>query len=286
MIIGNIPIGNRAPLVLISGLNVLESRGAALECAHAIRDIALGHGIPFIFKASFDKANRSQPDAFRGPGLLEGMRILGAVKEETGLPLITDIHEPGHAKIAADVVDCLQIPAFLCRQTDLLAACAATGLPINIKKAQFIAPRDIRLAVDKLRHFGADDVLVTDRGTTFGYNNLVADMRGLVQIREFAPVCFDATHAVQYPGGDDGASGGDRSFVAPLSRAAVATGIDALFVEAHPSPNEAQCDGQSQLDFDALDALLTEVCAIDRLLRALPADIRARASGPPPDDSS
>ncbi len=281
MIVGDIPIGKGAPLVLISGLNVLETQAGALECAYAIREIARGHGIPFIFKASFDKANRSRPDAFRGPGLLEGMRILDAVKRKTGLPLITDIHEPGHAKIAADVVDCLQVPAFLCRQTDLIAACAATGLPINVKKAQFIAPRDIRLAVEKLRHFGANDVLVTDRGTAFGYNNLVADMRGLVQIREFAPVCFDATHAVQYPGVEDGASGGDRSFVAPLSRAAVATGIDALFVEAHPNPNDAQCDGQSQLDFDALDALLAEVCPIDRLLRALPEDVRARASGPP-----
>jgi 2-dehydro-3-deoxyphosphooctonate aldolase (KDO 8-P synthase) len=175
------------------------------------------------------------------------------------------------------VVDCLQVPAFLSRQTDLIAACAATGRPVNIKKAQFIAPDDIRLAVEKLQSFGAQGILVTDRGVSFGYNNLVADMRGLVQIREFAPVCFDATHAVQYPGALEGASGGDRRFVAALSRAAVATGIDALFVEAHPDPRNAPCDGASQLTYDALDALLAEVRAVDRALRELPDETRERS---------
>ena len=277
MQIGGIPIGDGAPLALISGLNVLERKAGAIECARTTQEIARHHNIPLVFKASFDKANRSKADAFRGPGLDEGLRILAAVKHETGLPVITDIHEPGHAKIAAEVVDCLQVPAFLCRQTDLIAACAATGRPVNLKKAQFIAPQDIAQAVDKLESFGAQDVLVTDRGTTFGYNNLIADMRGLVQIREFCPVCFDATHAVQYPGVDDGASGGDRTLVSTLSRAAVATGIDALFVEAHPNPDQAPCDGPSQLDFDALDALLSEVCAIDRALGALPESVRRRA---------
>ena len=277
MQIGGIPIGDGAPLTLISGLNVLERKAGAIECARITQEIARHHNIPLVFKASFDKANRSKADAFRGPGLDEGLRILAAVKHETGLPVITDIHEPGHAKIAAEVVDCLQVPAFLCRQTDLIAACAATGRPVNLKKAQFIAPQDIRQAVDKLKSFGAQDVLVTDRGTTFGYNNLIADMRGLVQIREFSPVCFDATHAVQYPGVDDGSSGGDRTLVSTLSRAAVATGIDALFVEAHPNPDQAPCDGPSQLDFDALDALLSEVCAIDRALGALPESVRRRA---------
>lgn len=277
MQIGGIPIGDGAPLALISGLNVLERKAGAIECARITQEIARRHNIPLVFKASFDKANRSRADAFRGPGLDEGLRILAAVKHETGLPVITDIHEPGHAKIAAEVVDCLQVPAFLCRQTDLIAACAATGRPVNLKKAQFIAPQDIRQAVDKLKSFGAQDVLVTDRGTTFGYNNLIADMRGLVQIREFCPVCFDATHAVQYPGVDDGSSGGDRTLVSTLSRAAVATGIDALFVEAHPNPDQAPCDGPSQLDFDALDALLSEVCALDRALGALPESVRRRA---------
>ena len=277
MQIGGIPIGDGAPLALISGLNVLERKAGAIECARITQEIARHHNIPLVFKASFDKANRSKADAFRGPGLDEGLRILAAVKHETGLPVITDIHEPGHAKIAAEVVDCLQVPAFLCRQTDLITACAATQRPVNLKKAQFIAPQDIRQAVDKLKSFGAQDVLVTDRGTTFGYNNLIADMRGLVQIREFCPVCFDATHAVQYPGVDDGSSGGDRTLVSTLSRAAVATGIDALFVEAHPNPDQAPCDGPSQLDFDALDALLSEVCAIDRALGALPESVRRRA---------
>jgi 2-dehydro-3-deoxyphosphooctonate aldolase (KDO 8-P synthase) len=275
--IGGIPIGNGAPLALISGLNVLEKRAAAIECAQAVQEIARRHSLPVIFKASFDKANRSKADAFRGPGLDQGLRMLAAIKNETGLPIVTDVHEPGHAKIAAEVVDCIQVPAFLCRQTDLIAACAATGKPINVKKAQFIAPADIKQAVEKLRTFGASDVLVTDRGTNFGYNNLVADMRGLVQIREFAPVCFDATHAVQYPGAENGASGGDRRYVATLSRAAVAVGIDALFVEAHPDPEKAPCDGPSQLSFDALDALLTEVCALDRALRHLPEEVRTRA---------
>ncbi len=279
MQIGGIPIGDGAPLALISGLNVLEKKSAAVESAQAIQRIARRHGIPLIFKASFDKANRSKADAFRGPGLDAGLEILAEVKRATGLPLVTDIHEPGHAKIAAEVIDCLQVPAFLCRQTDLIAACAATGLPVNLKKAQFIAPADILLAVEKLEAYGANGVLVTDRGTMFGYNNLVADMRGLIQIRKFAPVCFDATHAVQYPGADDGASGGDRSFVAPLSRAAVATGIDALFVEAHSKPDEAPCDGPSQLDFDALDALLAEVCTVDAALRGIPDDVRLRATG-------
>ena len=277
MQIGEISIGHGAPLVLISGLNVLERKAAAIECARVTRDLAQRHGLPLIFKASFDKANRSRADAFRGPGLDEGLRMLAAIKQEVALPIVTDIHEPGHAKIAAEVVDCLQVPAFLCRQTDLIAAVAATGRPVNLKKAQFIAPADIRQAVEKLKSFGAHDVLVTDRGTTFGYNNLIADMRGLTQIREFAPVCFDATHAVQYPGAEGGASGGDRTLVSALSRAAIATGIDALFVEAHPNPAEAPCDGPSQLDFDALDALLTEVVAIDRALSQIPEDVRRRA---------
>ena len=277
MRISDVCLGSGEPLALVSGLNVIESLEATLDIAHAVQGVAERHGIPVVFKASFDKANRSRADAYRGPGLDEGLRMLAAIKQETGLPIVTDIHEPGHAKIAAEVADCLQVPAFLCRQTDLIAAVAATGLPINLKKAQFMAPPDIRQAVDKLRSFGADDVLVTDRGTAFGYNNLIADMRGLIQIRGFAPVCFDATHAVQYPGTQEGASGGDRTLVSALSRAAVATGIDALFVEAHPNPDQAPCDGGSQLAFDALDALLTEVVAIDGALSQIPEATRRRA---------
>ncbi len=266
MKIGEILVGGGAPLVLISGVNVAEGEESLVESARLLQEIVARHDFPLVFKASYDKANRSRHDSYRGLGLDEGLRSLKAVKTETGLPILTDVHEPGHAKIAAEVVDCIQIPAFLCRQTDLIRACANTGLPVNVKKGQFIAPENIRYAVEKLNHFGCDEVMVTDRGAQFGYNNLVADLRGLVQMREFAPVCFDATHAVQYPGSLGGSSGGDRRFVAPLARAAVATGLDALFVEVHPDPTSAPCDGPSQITFDDLDHLLGEVGAIEKAL--------------------
>lgn len=262
MRVADVEIGSGAPLVLISGLNVLESSDAALASATALQQLAERHGLPLVFKASFDKANRSSQRSYRGPGLDAGLRSLERVKRETGLPLLTDVHEAGQAKLAAEVVDCLQIPAFLCRQTDLVAACAATGLPLNVKKGQFMAPLDVQRAVEKARSFGAKGVLVTERGTTFGYHDLVVDLRGLVQMRSFAPLCFDATHAVQHPGAGSEASSGDRRMVAPLARAAVAVGVDALFVETHPRPEQAPCDGDCQLPLDALDQLLGEVCAI------------------------
>jgi len=265
--IGDIPIGDGAPLVLIAGLNVIESEDATLAAAHGLREIAARHDFPMVFKASVDKANRSSVRSFRGPGFDEGLRILSHVRSETGLSLTTDVHEPGQAKPAAEVVDCLQIPAFLCRQTDLIAACAATGKVVNIKKGQFIAPTDLGLAAEKARASGGEGVIVTERGAAFGYNDLVVDMRGLVKMRRFAPVCFDATHAVQRPGAGDGASGGERDMVAPLARAAVATGIDALFVEVHPDPDAAPCDGPSQITPEAFETLLVEVRAIDRALR-------------------
>jgi 2-dehydro-3-deoxyphosphooctonate aldolase (KDO 8-P synthase) len=215
-----------------------------------------------VFKASFDKANRSSRKSFRGPGLDEGLRMLERVKEETGLPLTTDIHEPGQAKLAAEVVDLLQIPSFLSRQTDLIAAAAGTGLPVNIKKGQFMAPSDIVHAVEKATSFGASGVMVTERGTTFGYHDLVVDMRGLVAMADHAPVCLDATHAVQHPSAGTIASSGDRSFVAPLARAAVALGVDALFVETHPEPDAAPCDGMCQILLGDLDRILDDVCAI------------------------
>ncbi len=266
MRIGSVPVGGGAPLALIAGLNVIESEEATLEVARCVRDIAERHDLPLIFKASFDKANRSSVNSYRGPGLDEGLRILAKVKTEVGLPVTTDVHEPGQAKPAAEVVDCLQIPAFLCRQTDLIAACAATGRPLNFKKGQFISPRDMRHAVAKAKHFGAREVMVTERGTAFGYNDLVVDLRGLAQLRAFAPVCFDATHAAQFPGGGE-ASGGDRSVVAPLTRAAVAAGIDVLFVETHPEPDRAPCDGPSQIDLEDLDRLLADAVRIERALR-------------------
>ena len=267
MRIGDLVVGDGAPLVLISGLNVIESLERTMECALATQDVAERHGLSVVFKASFDKANRSSHRSYRGLGMDEGLRILKRVKRETGMPVTTDVHEPGQAKIVAEVVDCLQIPAFLCRQTELIKACAATGRAINIKRGQFIAPHDLRHAVEKARHFGAADVLVTERGTSFGYNDLVVDMRGLIAMREFAPVCFDATHAVQHPGRNEDASGGDRRFVAPLARAASAVGIDALFVEIHPDPDRAPCDGQCQLRPDDLDRLLRDVCAIEAAAR-------------------
>jgi 2-dehydro-3-deoxyphosphooctonate aldolase (KDO 8-P synthase) len=267
MRIGDIPLGDASPLVLIAGLNVIETESGALAAARTIRDLAESHGFPLVFKASVDKANRSHLGSYRGPGFDEGLRVLARVKSELGLPLLTDVHEPGQAKPAAEIVDCLQIPAFLCRQTDLLMACAATGRPVNIKKGQFMAPRDMRHAVSKVLTGGAAGAFVTERGTTFGHNDLVVDFRGLVQMRAFAPVCFDATHSVQEPGAGETASHGDRTLVAPLARAAVALGIDALFVEAHPNPEKAPCDGPSQIDFAALDALLREVRAIDRAAR-------------------
>ena len=264
MRIGGIPLGDGAPLVLIAGLNVIESEEATLACARTLRGLAATRGLPLVFKASYDKANRSSVDAYRGPGIDAGIRVLDRVKRDTGLPVLTDVHEVGQAKIAAEVADCLQIPAFLSRQTDLVAACAQTGLPVNIKKGQFMAPEDVRLAVEKARRFGSGGVFVTERGTAFGYQRLVVDMRGLIEMRAHAPVCFDATHAVQAPGAGRDASGGDRRHVTPLARAAVAVGVDGLFVEAHPDPERAPCDGPSQIDFETLDRLLGQVVAIDR----------------------
>jgi len=264
--IDRIPLGDGAPLVLIAGLNVIENEKDTLAVARVVRDIAERHELPVVFKASFDKANRSSYRSFRGPGLDEGLRILARVKEDTGLPLTTDVHEPGQAKPVAEVVDCLQIPAFLCRQTDLVAACAATGLPLNFKKGQFMAPLDMRHAVEKSLHFGAPGAFVCERGFAFGYNDLVVDFRGMVQMRSFAPVCFDATHAAQHPGAGDGASDGDRRNVAPLARAAVAAGVDAIFVEVHPDPSQAPCDGPAQIDFAAFDRLLADVVAVERAL--------------------
>ena len=266
MRIGKIPVGDGAPLVLISGLNVIENEADTIEVAQVLQQLAEKHDFPLVFKASFDKANRSRHDSFRGPGIDEGLRTLSAVKKETDLPILTDIHDPGQPKLAAQVADIIQVPAFLMRQTDLIAACAASGAAVNLKKGQFIAPLDMRHAVDKLRHFGCEDILVTDRGTCFGYNNLVTDMQGLVQMREFAPVCYDATHSVQRPGAGSDVSGGDRAMVLPLARAAIAVGIDALFVEVHPEPDRAPCDGPSQIDFETFEQLLGEARALDTAL--------------------
>jgi 2-dehydro-3-deoxyphosphooctonate aldolase (KDO 8-P synthase) len=272
MKIGPISIGDGARIALIAGLNVLENDEDTLASARALARLAAEHERQIVFKASFDKANRTRSDAFRGPGIERGLEMLSAVKAETGLALLTDVHGPEQAAVAADVVDCLQIPAFLCRQTDLLHACAETGRAVNVKKGQFVAPEDMRHAVDKLHGFGCDDVLVTERGTTFGYHDLVVDVRAFARMRAFAPVCFDATHAAQQPGRAGGASGGDRSVVAPLARAAVAAGIDALFIEIHPRPDEAPVDSACQLTSSDLDRLLGEIGAIEGALSDQRAD--------------
>lgn len=269
MRICDVRLGSGEPLALFSGVNVIESLESTLEIAHAVQGVAEHHGLPAVFKASFDKANRTSRHSFRGVGLDAGLTILDRVKRDTGLPILTDVHEPGQAKLVAEVADCLQIPAFLARQTDLIAACAATGRAINVKKAQFMAPADALCAVEKARSFGAQNVLVTDRGSMFGYNDLIVDFRGFAPMRAVAPLCFDATHAAQHPGAGDAVSTGDRGSVAPLARAAVAAGVDALFVEVHPDPSRAPCDGQCQLGVEDLDRLVGQVRAIGDALGAV-----------------
>ena len=268
MKIADISIGEGHPLALIAGLNVLEDEASALECAEKVDALGSKHGLPTLFKASYDKANRTRADGFRGVGLERGLEIFESIKRKVQIPVLTDIHESHQASRVAGVVDALQIPAMLCRQTDLLKSAAETGKPINVKKGQFIAPDDFRHAVEKLHGFGCQDVLVTERGTSFGYGELVVDMRSLKRMRAFAPVAFDATHSVQQPGRKDGASGGERQFVAPLARAATAMGVDALFIEVHPEPAKAPVDGPCQLTFDELDRLLSEVGSIRAALAA------------------
>ncbi|ARS28420.1 3-deoxy-8-phosphooctulonate synthase [Sphingomonas sp. KC8] len=268
-------VGRGHPIFLIAGPCVIESEALALRVAEALRGIADRLGLFLVYKSSFDKANRSSGASYRGPGEQEGLRILEKVRAEIGLPLLTDIHTPEQARAAADVVDIIQTPAFLARQTDLIVAAAATGKPLNIKKAQFMAPADMQQVVTKAQAAAAgagvtqNTVLLTERGTTFGYNNLVVDMRGLAIMAETGcPVIFDATHAVQLPGGLGDRSGGDRRFVPLLARAAVAAGIDGLFMETHPDPDKALSDGPNAWPLDGLEALLRSLLA----LRAATAD--------------
>ena len=241
-----------------------------LEVATRLRDIAAKAGVPYIFKSSYDKANRTSIRSYRGPGLHEGLEILQKIKDVVGVPILSDVHTVDEVELAAEVLDVLQIPAFLCRQTDLVVAAARTGKPINVKKGQFLAPWDTKNIVDKIRSVGNAQVLLTERGATFGYNNLVADMRSLVIMRAFdVPVVFDATHSVQLPGGAGTASDGQREFVPHLARAAVATGCDALFMEIHPDPDHAPSDGPNMLHLEDLPALLAQVNQIDRIVRGV-----------------
>lgn len=263
--------GGGAPLLLIAGPDSIESEAHALRMAQALKGIAMARDLTLVFKSSFDKANRTSLSSFRGPGLEEGLRILARVKKETGLAVTTDFHTPEQAERVASVADLLQVPAMLSRQTDMLVAAAKTGRAVNIKKGQFLAPWDIARAVAKVKDAGNANVMVTERGVTFGYNNLVVDFRALPRMRAIpVPVCFDATHSVQLPGGQGHASGGEREFIAPLARAAVAVGVDALFFEVHDDPERALCDGPSQIPLDAFPALLDGILAIDRAAREHP----------------
>jgi 2-dehydro-3-deoxyphosphooctonate aldolase (KDO 8-P synthase) len=258
-----IEVGAGRPLLLIAGPCVLESEPLALEVAAFLSGLSERLSLPVVFKGSFDKANRSSRDSFRGPGEEEGLRILAKVRARHRMPVTTDVHDPAQARRVAPHVDLLQVPAFLCRQTDLLVAAGGTGVPVNIKKGQFMAPWDMRNAVEKVRSAGNVNVLVTERGTTFGYNNLVVDFRGLPAIREsICPVVFDATHSVQLPGGAGISSSGERRYVAPLARAAVAAGVDGLFLEIHPDPDHALSDGPNSLPLPDVEPLLRTLLAI------------------------
>jgi len=265
--IAGIEVGDGRPLLLICGPDVVEGEEITLRSARAVKDLAARHGLPLVFKCSVDKANRTSLQSFRGLGIDEGLRILSRVKREVGVPLLIDVHEAGQVPLVAAVADVVQVPAFLCRQTDLLVACARSGRAVNVKKGQFVAPRDMRHALAKLRESGCADVLLTERGSSFGYNNLVVDMRSLPIMRSLgAPVCFDATHSVQLPSAAGNTTGGERAFVRPLARAAVAAGVDALFLEVHEDPAQARCDGPNSLDFAELDLLLKEAVAIRKAL--------------------
>jgi 2-dehydro-3-deoxyphosphooctonate aldolase (KDO 8-P synthase) len=266
--IGNVLVGGGAPLVLIAGPCVIEGAERTLMIGRAIRDIADRLGIPYVFKASFDKANRSSFHAFRGPGITAGLKILLDIKRELGVPVLSDIHEVSQVEPAAAVLDVLQIPAFLCRQTDLLHAAAQSSLPVNVKKGQFLSPSEMKNVVTKLEESGCHSILLTERGSSFGYNNLVVDMRSLSIMRSFGyPVVFDATHSVQLPGGGGDRSAGQREFAPVLARAAAAVGIDALFLEVHDNPAEALSDGPNMVPLSELERLLTQVLAIDRAAR-------------------
>lgn len=268
--VGDFQIGNDLPFALFAGPCVIEGEQFTLDVATQLRDITARCGVPFVFKSSFDKANRTSVDGFRGPGMEEGLRILKRVKDEVGVPVITDVHTPEQAKVVAEVADILQTPAFLCRQTDFITAVAETGKPVNIKKGQFLAPWDMPHVLKKAQATGNRDIMLCDRGTSFGYNNLVSDMRSLLVMRDTgAPVVFDATHSVQQPGGLGGATGGNREFVPGLSRAAVAIGVAALFMEVHPDPDQALSDGPNSLRLDELEALLNQLKQLDKVTKSL-----------------
>jgi len=259
-------VGGGAPLLLIAGPCVIESDAHALGLAIAIRDIARRVGVPYVFKASYDKANRTSGRSFRGPGLDAGIRALSLVRERAGVPILTDIHEPSHAAPVAEVAEVLQIPAFLCRQTDLLEAAARTGRAVNVKKGQFLSPADMRHAIAKITAAGNSRVIVTERGCSFGYNNLVVDMRAFPIMRAFGyPVVYDVTHSLQLPGAGDGVTAGQAEFIVPMASAGVAAGVDGVFLEVHENPTQAKSDAQNALRLDLLEPLLQRLVSIHEL---------------------
>ena len=263
--------GNDRPVFLIAGTCVVESEAMAVDTAGRLKEMCGRLGIPFIYKSSFDKANRSSRDGFRGPGMEEGLRILGEVRAQVGVPVLTDVHEDTPIEEAADVVDVLQTPAFLCRQTNFILRVAGAGKPVNIKKGQFLSPWEMQNVVDKARSTGNQSIMVCERGFTFGYNNLVSDMRSLAILRRTGcPVVFDATHSVQLPGGKGSASGGQREFVPVLSRAATAVGVAGLFMETHPDPDMALSDGPNAWPLGKMEDLLETLVALDRISKRQP----------------
>lgn len=266
--IQEVAIGGKNPFVLIAGPCVIEGREETLRIAESLQEITSAVSVPLIFKSSYDKANRSSLKSFRGPGLERGLEILREVRKRLNLPVLSDVHRFEEIQEAASVLDVIQIPAFLCRQTDFVMEVARTGKPVNVKKGPFIAPLEVKNIIDKITSTGNQKILITERGFTFGYNNLVADMRSLVILQQFGyPVVFDATHSVQLPGGNTDSSGGEREFIPPLSRAAVAVGVDALFLEVHEKPDQALCDGPNSLTLKELPSLLSTLKEIDRIVK-------------------
>ncbi|MFY8272779.1 3-deoxy-8-phosphooctulonate synthase [Pseudoalteromonas sp. SSDWG2] len=266
--IGAIELANDKPFVLFGGMNVLESRDLAMRIAEHYVEVTSKLNIPYVFKASFDKANRSSINSYRGPGMEEGLKIFEEIKNTFNVPLITDVHEPYQAAPVAQVVDVIQLPAFLARQTDLVMAMAKTGNVINVKKPQFLAPHEMRHIIKKFAEAGNEQVALCERGTSFGYNNLVVDMLGMDDMKTMAPVIFDATHALQRPGGRSDSADGRRAQAAELARSGMALGIAGLFIEAHPNPNEAKCDGPCALPLAKLEGYLSQMKAIDELVKS------------------
>lgn len=268
--VGDIEVANHKPFVLFGGMNVLESRDLAMRIAEHYVEVTGRLGIPYVFKASFDKANRSSINSYRGPGLDEGMKIFEEVKTQFNVPVITDVHEPYQAAPVAEVADIIQLPAFLARQTDLVVAMAKTGAIINVKKPQFLAPHEMRHIIKKFNEAGNDNVILCERGSCYGYNNLIVDTLGMDEMKEQAPVMFDSTHALQRPGGRSDSADGRRAQAAQLSRVGMALGLAGLFIEAHPDPNQAKCDGPCALPLDKLEPFLAQMKQVDDLVKSFP----------------